>query len=291
MTIKMYLWNTATGLPVLSYSLLKISPVPQWFHSRWLNPWLTTEPSDISFLHVCFSPPESQCSCAWDGDYKMDKGCKRLAPLTPIGKNKSPKIKTRLFWSRVCSKYLLTIETWLHTMKQSIDTNCPFRLSGSVSEMLVLGEPIDRLFVHFRPPADVILVKFSRSSILTDFPSPHHHLEIGQKGSRHLITPLQLIAKGRHLMSRVDVHNRNPVEPQLSVYLHCQAYLPTKFHNIVLCRCWLLTAGSHLDKQVFRNHACPWLVSRHFIRTNSSKQFYFFTNQFRDCFHTSPLPT
>ena len=48
--------------------------------------------------------------------------------------------------------------------------------------------------------------------------------------------------KGSHLVSRVNVHIRNPVEPKLSVYLHYQAHSPMEFHNFVLCKCWLLVA-------------------------------------------------
>ena len=99
----------------------------------WFNPGTHCWAHWYSFPHVRFSPPELQRSRAWaaqhggagspadhNGDYKTDKNCKQLAPLTPIGKNKSSKTKTRLF--RSCALKMFVDDRNLASYNE---TGCP----------------------------------------------------------------------------------------------------------------------------------------------------------------------
>ena len=72
---------------------------------------------------------------------------------------------------------------------------------------------------------------------------------------------LQLKAEGHNLLSSVDVDSSVPVVAQLVVDVCDQTDFPTTFHDFVDSKNWVLAAGGHLDKQVFRNQARKVSVS------------------------------
>ena len=221
----------------------------------WFNPGAHCWAHWYSFQHVRFSPPELQRSRAWaaqhggagsqadpNGDYKMDKNCKQLAPLTPIGKNKSSQIKTRLFRSCALKMFVddrnlasynetgcpaapnipkarLVFYLERHQLPTSSEWRCE-RSVGSWRAHQSLHRP-------FSPTGQCHLGQ--RLPVLRPhrLPGPRRRLEIRQQSSCHLLAPLELVPKGSHL------------------------------------------------QQVFRNHACAWLVSRHFFQAKFMKIILF----------------
>ena len=285
----------------------------------WFNPGAHCWAHWYSFLRVRFSPPELQCSRAWaaqhggagslavhNGDYKTDKNCKQLAPLTPIGKNKSSKIKTRLF--RSCALKLFIDDRNLASYNE---TGCPAAPNIPKSRLVFYlkrhklptssewqcersvgsWRAINRFIVHFRPPASVIWVNFLRSNVLTDCPGPRRRLEIRQKAaatSSHRSSSYPKAAIWCSVSTSTTEILLNPNCLSIFTIRHTR---PRNFtiSFSVNADCWLLVAIL-TSKCSVTMHVHDLFLGL-FFRSNSSKQFYLFRNQFRYCFHASTLPT
>ena len=280
----------------------------------WFNPGAHCWAHWYSFLHVRFSPPELQRSRAWaaqhggagsladhNGDYKMDKNCKQLASLTPIGKNKSSNIKTRLF--RSCALKMFVDDRNLASYNE---TGCPAAPKIPKSRLVFYLER------HQLPTSSEWRCERSvgswRALQSLHRPSSFGSTSPGPPSSPTAPAPA-VVSKSGSKAAATSSHRSSsypkaaiwcPVSTSTTEILlnpNCLSIFTirhTRPRNFTIsfsvnADCWLLVAILTSKCSVTMHVHDLFLAI--FFRPNSCKQFHFFPNQFRYCFHASTLPT